>query len=293
MTATAQPALPAIVCDDDAIARGIVANLARDAGFDVIAETDNAGEALMLIERFGVREVVIDLSLAVGRGEDVLRLIKHEGLPCKAVVFGAYIPNPDWLLQEGATAVVEKPDFDRLTDLLRAHSAELRDDDGSAPAVDRRRPVQQARPRVEPRFRSPSGFAPPSELDAMVDGLEPGDIVLAIDVEGLGSIERAWGAMTAADHRLEIVRALRWAIRSDDEVAMTADGEIVVLLIHPTPETAGVVYRRITDAWARAGTTGEIKAASATCRDDEPHRGTLGRALGGLRNAINPGVTYT
>jgi hypothetical protein len=169
----------------------------------------------------------------------------------------------------------------------------MRETEVGQPAVDRRRPAPTARRRVEPRVRAPSGFAPPSELDALVDALSPGDIVVAIDVEGLGSIERAWGAMAAADHRIEVVRALRWAIRSDDEIAMTGDGEIIVLLIHPTADTPGVVYRRIIDAWHRAGTTGELKAASATCRDDEPRRGTLGRALGGVRNAINPGVTYT
>jgi CheY-like chemotaxis protein len=268
-----------------------VANLARDAGFDVIAETDTAGEALMLIERFGVREVIIDLTLAVGRGEDVLRLIKNGQLPCNAVVFSAYIPNPDGLLREGATSVVEKPDFDKLTELLRSHYSAL-SATGDERVEERRRPATTPPKRVTPRFRSPSGFAPPSEIDLMVDALAPGDIVMAIDVEGLGSIERAWGEIAAADHRIEVVRCLRWAIRADDEIAVTRDGEVLVLLVHPTPETPGVVYRRIVDTWKRAGTTGELKAASATCREDEPRRGTLGRALGGLRNAVNPGVTY-
>jgi CheY-like chemotaxis protein len=286
--------LPAIVCDDDAIARGVIANLARGAGFEIIAETDSAGEAIMLVERFGVREVVLDLSLAVGRGEDVIDAVRQAGIGCKLIAFSAYISNPESLLSRGASAVIEKPDFDKLAATLSEHYLELSQQPAPSDQIDRRRPDPARERNLAPRFRSPSGFAPPTEIDAMIDALADGDVLMVFDVGGIDSIERTWGSLVAADHRIELVRSIQYATRTDDEIAVTDDGEVVALLLHPTPETPAAVYRRVTERWRRSDAPGEVRAASATCRSDEPRRGTLGRALGGVRTqAQQGGVTFT
>ena len=112
----------------------------------------------------------------------------------------------------------------------------------------------------------------------MVDALAPGDIVMAIDVEGLDSIERAWGRWPPPTIASRSCAACGGRSAPTTRSQSRRDGEVIVLLVHPTPETPGVVYRRIVEAWKHAGTTGELKAASATCREDEPRQAPWPRA---------------
>lgn len=277
--------LTAVVCDDDPVLRGIVARFVADAGFDVIAETDNVLETIDAIERFGVDELVLDLALGAARGEDVLAEISRRKLRCRVTVYSAFASNVEELLNQGVASVVAKPDFDALRAALEDHAALGPVRFAGADAERRRRTAPQSADRAaaeEPLVVSPTGIVPPSELKALVDGLHPGDSILVLRVDGLDAIERMWGALIAADHRLEVARIARCTLRTQDRLGVSEGGEIVLLLIDGYPEAPEAVFRRMARSWEQSAGVGALQAGYATCNEREAPKMTFARAMGAL-----------
>jgi hypothetical protein len=165
---------------------------------------------------------------------------------------------------------VDKPDFDRLGEILAEHCSDVVR--GGAPRVDRRRPPL---PR-EPADTDPDdvhGFAA-SELARRVAALRPGDAVMAFE----------------GDIVIDLRDLARDVTRPDDVACHTEDGDVVLLLLDPHVETIGAVHRRITTALKERGGL-EPAAVGALCRGDEAPRHTLARVLGELHGAA-PGLTY-
>ncbi len=81
-----------------------------------------------------------------------------------------------------------------------------------------------------PAITAPSGFAPPAELEPMVDLLAPGDAILVLDLD-------------RADHRGNLAHTVTDATRATDVLVMTERGVLVVLLLDPAPETPLAVVR--------------------------------------------------
>jgi DNA-binding response OmpR family regulator len=261
----------AVICDDDDVTSGVIARLLRQVGFDVVAETDNPAYALSVIEQFAVDEAVVDISLDKGDGEDVIRVVDDEKLACQVVVFSSFIEDPMMLIEMGAAAVVDKPDFDRLQEVLSKHYSDA--SSGGRPRVDRRRPLIPRGPSDEEESEDVHGFAA-SELARRVALLRAGDAVLALE----------------GDLVVDLRDLAHDVTRPEDIAYRTDDGDVVVLLLDPHVETIGAVHRRITSALKERGGS-ELAAVGALCRSDEAPRHTLARVLGELHSAP-PGLKY-
>jgi hypothetical protein len=124
----------------------------------------------------------------------------------------------------------------------------------------------------------------------MVDLLAPGDAILVLDLDGIETIDPTRGAMTAADHRGTLARAVTDATRATDVLVMTERGVLVVLLLDPAPETPRAVYERVTDRWDDRNVGGTVRAATVVCDGGAP-RDSLQRALDQLRKGGH-GLTH-
>jgi DNA-binding NarL/FixJ family response regulator len=104
----------AIICDDDAVTRRLVAQLLATCDVPVIAETDGVANLLSIVGMAQPELVVLDLWLAGESGTSALPEIRKISARTAVVVYSA---NDAWkgrALPEGAAAFVTKPDFDEL-----------------------------------------------------------------------------------------------------------------------------------------------------------------------------------
>jgi CheY-like chemotaxis protein len=231
----------AVVCDDDEGLRAVISGLCEDAGIEVVAETDSAGDAAELVRRFGIDLLVLDLSLKESSGTNTLHYLHDAGLRPTIVVFTAYADDPGALMALGATAVVEKPDLDHLAAVL---SSVAEGDVRAAPGEERRL-ASRAVDAAPSLWRSPAGVSAVQDLEHSLATLEVGDAVLGIDVVALDALEGDVGPVLVADCRLAVARLLRATLRVQD-------------LLHEAPDHAGFLAllrggdARSADAvWAR------------------------------------------
>ena len=191
-----------VVCDDDTVVRGAISSVCEDAGLEVVAETDSGADAAEMVRRFGVDVLVLDLvarrRLRRAHPRDARA---PTGSRAEVVVFTAYAAIAPRLLRLGAREVIEKPDFELLSDVLV-----------QLVGLDRRaRPAgRAARSRAASRdveqpptmWRSPAGVSlAPRPRHSLLD-MEIGDAVLAVTVVGLEALEADVGPLLTADCRL-------------------------------------------------------------------------------------------
>lgn len=195
----APPALRVVVCDDDAIVRGVIRDLVAEAGGDVVAEADTAAEAILLIDRFPPDVVVIDMNLRAGSGREVLDHVaaRHEG--ARVVVFTAYDAAAP--ATGSGVDVVHKPDFDALVACLTSIPQRV---------TERRRPTRELARPARPTIDDASTFY--RDLGDAV----PGDVLVRVDLAG-----------TTGD---AVVEALRRAVRAQDRVLRRADDALLLLV---------------------------------------------------------------
>lgn len=250
-----------VVCDDDPVLRGAISALCHESGLDVVAETDRGGDAAMMVRRFAVDALVIDISLIDGSGERALGLLKDEGLLPAVVIFTAYGADSAGLMSLGANEVVQKPDFNALGAALGRLGASLEDarrDPGERRLASR--PIKAA----PPMWRSPSGVSPTNDLAHSYLTLEPGDAVLTVRVLGLEALEADVGPVLAQDCRLAIARTLRTELRVQDLLHEAPGGEgIVALLRGGDARAADAVWSRLTAAVRCDQLLGELHGAGS------------------------------
>lgn len=109
-----------VICDDDPVARQVLADLLSDEGWRVVGVASTAAEALVAVYELQPDILVLDLALAAGRGEDVLDQILQVSPRTRTVVFTAHAEDGHALLRSGAAVVIEKPHFDLLPVTLSA-----------------------------------------------------------------------------------------------------------------------------------------------------------------------------
>ena len=189
-----------LICDDDDVLRKVVGGVAQAAGHEVVAETDNSRDALELVERLVPEIVVLDLALAYGTGTELMAALRADGTASRILVFSAFAGDRAMLLDSGATAVVEKPDFDGLEQVLKAWAKQ------ATPAGRERR--RDRTPRLLPgsTARSPGGLEPDREFYAALGATVAGDALLVLWIEPYGLIVGRDGAHVAADWLMELAR---------------------------------------------------------------------------------------
>ena len=104
----------AIICDDDAVTRRLVAQLLATCDVPVIAETDGVANLLSIVGMAKPELVVLDLWLAGESGTSALPEIRRISARTAVVVYSAQDAWKGGALPEGAAAFVTKPDFDEL-----------------------------------------------------------------------------------------------------------------------------------------------------------------------------------
>jgi CheY-like chemotaxis protein len=280
----------AVICDDDAVLRAVVADLAEGAGLAVVAETDQGGDVLNLVRRFGIDVLVLDLSLGIMSGNQVLAALRDEGLAPLVVVFSAYADDDPELRALGARWVVDKPDLAHLAEVLKeaAEAAEqaqaLREAAGAAAeATDspvERRFASRTTADVEPVWRSPSGIEPASELPERLATCVAGDSVLAVKVLDPTTVRQRAGDVLAADCVLEIGRLLRLTVRVQDIVIdEPACHGFLALLRGGDHRAADAAWKRISLLLQERPTAARVQAATALVEDSDGPAAARTRAI--------------
>lgn len=271
----------AVVCDDDPALRASISALCREVGLEVVAETDSAGDAAMLVRRFDVSVLVIDTSLAAGSGESALQLIRDEGMHPEILVFTLYIDDVPRLRALGAREVIEKPDLVSLRAALERVSAATAT---VAPGEDRRLASRMTE-EAPPLWRSPSGVSPAQDLTHSILALEPGDSILAMRVLGLEALEADVGPLLTADCRLAIANLLRRELRVQDLLHMANEGDTLVAMLRGgDARSADAVWGRLVTGIRNEGWPGEPHGAGARV-DAQGGGDAVARAVGAVLGA--------
>jgi CheY-like chemotaxis protein len=289
----------AVICDDDAVLRSVVADLAEGAGLTVVAETDHGGDVLTLVRRFGIDVVVLDLSLGHMSGNDVMAALREEGLSPQVVVFSAYAEDDPSLRSLGAGWIVDKPDLVRLAEALReaaatasalAQASEDGRASGAGPAGvgQERRFASRAAEEPFPVWRSPSGIEPSAEIPARLATCAPGDSVLAVLVEDPTSVRERAGDLVAADCVLEVARVLRATVRIQDIVLEDpACHGFLVLLRGGDSHASDAAWARTLRAMRERPTAARVRAGAALVDSDDGPPSARSRAVAAALTSLD------
>jgi two-component system response regulator GlrR len=118
--------LRAVICDDDATVRRVVAIMAEQAGFDVAGEAGLALDALALVEMTRPHVVVLDLSMMGMGGTEVIAPMKAAAPDTAIIVYTAFDTMADLVADKGVFAVVRKAEPGKLEDALRRVAGDRR-----------------------------------------------------------------------------------------------------------------------------------------------------------------------
>ena len=250
-----------LICDDDDVLRKVVGGVAQAAGHDVVAETDNANDAMQLVERLVPEIVVLDLALAYGTGTQLMTALRAEGTASKILVFSAFATDRAALMDGGATAVVEKPDFDGLEQVLRAWAKQ-------APGPQERRRERTTRLLPGSTARSPGGLEPDREFYAALGATIAGDALLVLWIESYGLIVGRDGAHVGADWLMELARITRGTIRAQDRMACFDGRRLHVLLVGGRGAGPAEVRARVGAGWSQIAPQHSLGSSFAVCEDD-------------------------
>ena len=266
-----------LLCDDDPLLRSVVRRLTEDAGWVVVAETDTSEEAVIALGEQHVDLVILDLALRAGNGEELLARLTGDDAP-RVVVFSAYIGDADKLFDRGAAAVIEKPDFTRLEEVI---TRLLERPEGSV--SDRRRPPE--RPLADlprPTGLTLSGFEAWTSFRAALDALLPGDAVLALDVAPDAAQRDIWDDVFRTDYRVAVARAAGAVRRLDERVSLSPTGYPVMIIVGGHMEAAAALFGRLERAWQREVDSGTPIGAFGHVGPDSPPGDVLDRVLAAL-----------
>jgi len=274
----------AVVCEDDVVVRGLVSQLAEQAGHEVIAETDNPMDAVDLVDRFGAGLVILDLSLPVRSGTDMLQVLRERGLDPTVVVFTAFASDEAELRRAGAMAVIEKPDFGALEDVLESvDSAQP-----SVPTIERRRSAEEERRVPAPAAVTPSGIESPVSFRPAMENMRPGDALVVFPVTpdpAADGSDEVWANVSLLDRRFAVARLLRLTLRVQDRLSVDPDGQLLALLVNGGPEGPRAVLTRCQMLRHRERLGVGVGAGYAVHATGDLPAATLARARGAAAQA--------
>lgn len=279
-----------VVCDDDVTLRGVVSKLASDAGHSVLAETDSAADAVDMILRFGAEALILDLSLPWGTGMRVVHELREAGSPCQIVVFTSYAADSPEVRDAGVRAVIEKPDFEALVEVLDDLA---KGQEASTPAGAERRRAFVPRSSMPPAGApSASGVESPLTFADALKHLEAGDAVLVVHV-ATPDIGAGWYARLAgADHTLAVARNLRAVLRTQDRLTVADPDteeritDLRALLLGGGRPGVESVFRRLERAHVASGLAGVLSGGWALVEADIAGGLVVARAEDAARRSI-------
>ena len=265
----------AVLCDDDALVRTVIRRLLEDVGWVVVGEAETSEEARAALTDDGIDLVVLDLALRAGNGEDLLTRLIRDDRTTRAVVFSAYIADAARLLDRGAAAVVEKPDFARLEEVAKNLLARP-----GASVADRRRPLERPVPDLpRPSGLTLSGLEAWDSWRTALDRLVPGDAVLALDVAADAGQRDVWDHVYQTDFRVAVARAAGSVRRQDERVTISPAGPPVMMIVAGRLEAPTALFGRLEQAWQREVAAGAPIGAFGHVTPDRPAAEVLDRVL--------------
>lgn len=264
----------AVICDDDALVRTVIARILEDAGVPVVGEADNPEDLLDEMGRTGASMVILDLALRAGHGEHVLQELCRRHTDVHVIVFSAYVADPMELLHAGAVAVIEKPDFTGLQASIEQHAGKI------AAIPNRRRPA----PRPPSEMPAPtgitlSGLEPWASFSDAVGHATRGDGILVVDILPNPALVDVWDDVYRVDYRLAAARAIGATRREQDRLSLTPEGLPALLVLEGHPEAPSTMFERLTRVWSREIATGLPVGAFALMEADVAPRETLQRTV--------------
>ncbi|HEV3226008.1 MAG TPA: response regulator [Acidimicrobiales bacterium] len=106
--------LRAVVCEDDPTVRRVIGSVLRDHDIDVIAEIDMITPLCDVVRHGRPDVVILDLMLAGMAEIESLEELAKVADAVPVVVFSSYDQLRDDVMESGAYAFVDKPDFEML-----------------------------------------------------------------------------------------------------------------------------------------------------------------------------------
>lgn len=262
-----------LLCDDDMMVRSVIGQMLRELDLEVVAESEDPETAMEDALRLHPDVVILDLALRGGQGENLLARLRRDLPSARVVIFSSYVANPMHLIDAGASGVVDKPDFERLEEVLRTLSE-------SPDRVLRRSPPHEIRPTEAPLALSLSGLEPWETFESSLETLVPGDAILVFDVIPTGTLGGVWDAVFDADYRLAVARAAVRTARVQDRVSLhPTTGLPVMQIIAGHVEAPMVVFERISEQWDREIASGLPVGAFAHVSIDRTGNAVLSDAL--------------
>jgi CheY-like chemotaxis protein len=107
-----------LVCDDDAVARGVEARMLTDAGYQVVGEVSLAFEAVELSRLLNPDAIVLDVSTSGMSGLAVLSDLRLAAPSSVIVVCSAFEMSKTAAMEAGAGAVLDKSELRRLPEIV-------------------------------------------------------------------------------------------------------------------------------------------------------------------------------
>lgn len=107
----------ALICDDDPVVRGVVAEMVQAHGWEP-AETATARGALLLTELLGPDLVIMDVALAGMSGLEASARIRTECPTARILVLSSFEVPPETCRRVGAIGAIAKDELPRLESVL-------------------------------------------------------------------------------------------------------------------------------------------------------------------------------
>lgn len=279
-----------VVCDDDVTLRGVVSKLATDAGHRVLAETDSAADAVDMILRFGADALVLDLALPWGTGMRVVHELREAGSPCQIIIFTSYAADSPEVRDAGVHAVIEKPDFDSLEQVLdELASGEVA---GTPVGAERRRAFVPRSAMPPAGVLTASGLESPASFADALEHLEAGDAVLVLHVAGIDAGAGWFARLTEHDHLLAVARSVRAVLRTQDRLTAGEPdtderiSELRALLLGGGRPGVESVFRRLEQTQRSLRLPGVLSGGWAVAESGQTGYLALGRADDAARRSI-------
>jgi two-component system secretion response regulator SsrB len=108
-----------VICDDDPVLRDIVATMAEVRGYEIVAQANDAQEALDVVRADQPDVVVLDLEMPGMSGLDAIPLLLQAAPACQVMVFTAHDDQRDAALDAGAHDAFVKTELLRLDAAMR------------------------------------------------------------------------------------------------------------------------------------------------------------------------------
>lgn len=118
MTAKPKKKPTAVICDDDPMVRQLERGILTAAGYEVLAGTTTAVEALQLVLQYKPDVLLLDLGLPGASGETIIGPIQKAVPNCAVVVVSAFDASP--AIAQGAIYVIPKGAPQQLQQMLEA-----------------------------------------------------------------------------------------------------------------------------------------------------------------------------